>query len=74
MFPHGKLHGCSRGMSETCSRVYPVHGGLVCVAHTSCVSVRVCDTITNPGACPFSPEAYNILWKNKRVQVRKKRS
>lgn len=28
--------------------------------------------ITNPGACPFSPEAYNILWKNKRVQVRRR--
>lgn len=30
-------------------------------------------SITNHGPCllPFSSEAYNILWKNKRVQVRK---
>ncbi|KAB5581775.1 hypothetical protein PHYPO_G00179540 [Pangasianodon hypophthalmus] len=34
-------------------------------------TVCMCNVfITNPGACPFSPEAYNILWKNKRVQLK----
>ncbi len=55
------------------SPMYTMHE--VLCAPMSCVSLWACDmSITNPGACPFSPEAYNILWKNKRVQVRKKRS
>lgn len=58
---------------------------LVCVSispmYTPCMKLYVlpCHELVTcpsliPGPAPFSPEAYNILWKNKRVQVRKKRS
>lgn len=67
------VHGCRPGMRVDFSHVHLMHE--VLCAPMSCVSLWACDmSITNPGACPFSPEAYNILWKNKRVQVRKKRS
>ncbi|XP_053357594.1 Golgi-specific brefeldin A-resistance guanine nucleotide exchange factor 1 isoform X3 [Clarias gariepinus] len=44
---------------------------VVCTPLSCFCTVCMCNVfITNPGACPFSPEAYNILWKNKRVQLK----